>query len=599
MWIIFFLLSVCVFALSVVVAIFYGMKRRRYRVTPLHILLIGVFLADFLAIFPPYYLTVLEGNGILKSIFMVFHDTLQLFTINNDFSLILGQVSGLSEIQQNFYTVYVAFLYAFTPILTVGFGLSLLKNLSAYWKYLFAFRTDVYVFSHWNEKAAALASSIVKKDKRAAILLTSRTKETEEDEELNRLARAVGSIDFASDICDLKLNLHSRASRISFFFIKETSSENVEAAITTLKNYKDRKDTFLYVFSNVTAHEAILNSADQGKALVRRVNSMQSLIQMFLFKKGMEIFRSAKTDEQGVKRISIALVGFGSYGAEFLRALPWYCTQPGYQTEIHVFEKNKDNLSSFEALYPDLNYAHSPSFLDSAFYSIHFHAISADCVEFAEYIESHTFTFALIITGENDRNLRISLRMRTLFARKGESPLIYTRISNPVLSDCSAELYTLDGKHRYDIRLIGSFEDTYSYESIIDSDWQRSGLKTNNMYLQRGIQEDHLSKEEYMQLLEKNNFRFWRNEYLYAQSISQAIHSAALLELSPHIDTVQAWWEDNWEPEIGGRLDRARWTTFMYAQGFTYQSGPANHLTMAHRLLPKNDEEKRQYLTAF
>lgn len=599
MWITFFLLSVCIFALSVFLATFLGLQRKKYRITPLHILLIGVFLADFLAIFPPYYLSVLKGNGILKSIFMVFHDTLQLFTINNDFSLILDYVSGLTHFEQNLYTIYVAFLYAFTPILTVGFGLSFFKNVSAYWKYLLSFNTNVYVFSHWSERAAALAKSIVEKDKRATIILTSRTKETEENEELRNLAMSVGSIDFATHIVDLKLNFHSANKTISFFFMKENTAENVQEGITTLKRYKDRPKSFLYVFSNVTAHEVILNSADQGFAIVRRVNSMQSLIHMFLYKKGMEIFKSAKTLDNGEKRISIALVGFGSYGAEFLRALPWFCTQPGFKTDIHVFDPSQSNFSSFQALYPELNYSHSPSFIQDAFYSIHFHAMSADSVEFAEYIENNSFTFALVIAGENDRNLRIALRLRTLFARKDESPLIYTRISNPILSDCCADLYAVNKKNPYNIRLIGSIEDTYSYESIIESDWQRLAQRINHQYLEEGVKDCHLADEEMDRIVTESNYRFWRNEYTYSQSISQAIHAAMLAELHPGLSTVWNWWSPTWEPEIGGLLDRARWTSFMYAQGYTQAEGACNHLVMSHRLLPKDDAEKREFLRAF
>ena len=599
MWITFFLLSVCVFVLSVTFAVLLGMQRKRYRITPLHILLIGVFLADFLAIFPPYYLTVLEGNGILKSVFMVFHDTLQLFTINNDFSLILDYVTGLTEFEQNLYTIYVAFLYAFTPILTVGFGLSFFKNLSAYWKYLFSFHTNAYVFSHWNEKAAALARSIVAKDKRATIILTSRTKETEENEELCNLAMSVGSIDFVTNIVDLKLNFHSKSKKISFFFIKESPADNVEEGITTLKRYKDRRGTFLYVFSNVTAHEVILNSADQGEAIVRRVNSMQSLIHMFLYKQGIEIFKSATTLDNGEKRISIALVGFGSYGAEFLRALPWFCTQPGYKTEIHVFDPSSSNFSSFQALYPDLNYAHSPSFFADAFYSIHFHTISADSLEFTEYLQRHSFTFALVITGENDRNLRISLRLRTLLARKEEFPLIYTRISNPVLSDCCNDLYAFNGIHRYNIRLIGSIENTYSYESIIESDWQKLAQRINYQYIEEGVKDCHLADGEMDRMVMESNFRFWRNEYTYSQSISQAIHTAILAELYPSLSTVHNWWEPGWIPETGGLLDRARWISFMYAQGYSHTENRSNHLSMAHRLLPKDEAEKREFLKAF
>ena len=596
MWTIFTILSVLVLLLSILLAVWRGIQRKRYRISPLYILLVGVFLADFLALFPPYYLTVLEGNGILKSLFMVFHDTLQLFTINNDFSLILEHVKGISQTQRNLYTVYVAFLYAFTPILTVGFGLSFFRNLSAYWKYIFCYNSNVYVFSHWNRKAAALAKSIIEKDKHAVILLTSRTKEADENEELNRLARAVGSIDFASHICNLKLKFHNKDRNFSFFFIQENSAINVKEAVTALKNYKKRPHTSFYVFSNVNAHESILYSADSGEVIVRRINSMQSLIYMFLFGKGMEIFESATVDEMGVKRISIALIGFGSYNTEFLRTLPWFCTQVGYATEIHVFEPDSSKFSSFEALYPDLNYVHSPHYLQDAFYSIHFHAFNTDSLEFSNYITGHHFTFALVITGDNDRNLRISLRLRTLFSRKEEFPLIYTRISDPILSDCCKELYVRGNEKCYDIRLIGSLEETYSYTAIIESSLHAYARKINNQYVVPARKADGqaLSEEELRVLHEKSDAVFWSDEFIYSHSMSTALHHVTIEKLYPEGST-------NTKPpiEVQSHLEFSRWVTFMYTQGYAYVPNQRDPLSLAHKRLPKNYEERKDFLTRF
>jgi hypothetical protein len=234
-----------------------------------------------------------------------------------------------------------------------------------------------------------------------------------------------------------------------------------------------------------------------------------------------------------------------------------------------------------------------------AFYSIQFHALNADSLEFSEFLQHHSFTFALVITGENDRNLRISLRLRSLLARKEEFPLIYTRISNPVLSDCCSDLYAFNGRHTYDIRLVGSLEATYSYESIIESDWQKLAQRINHQYLEEGAKDWHLADGEMDKMVMESNFRFWRNEYTYSQSISQAIHSAILAELYPSLSTVHNWWEPGWIPEMGGLLDRARWISFMYAQGYAQAEGACNHLTMGHRLLPKDDAEKREFLKAF
>jgi len=535
LWTVFTFCSMAVLVLTLILSVIRGSQRMGHKINALHILLIGVFLANFLLLFPPYYNTVLAGNGLVNSLFMVFHDTLVLFTLGSDFNSVLETyAAAIPAWLQTTYTVYGLFLYAFTPLLSAGFLLSFFRNASAYWKYIFNYTKDVYVFSEMNEKTVALALDIIKRDRGASIIIAGQKKKDDEED----LSGALGAITFSKNVYEINLTMHSKHSRICFFYIKDDASVNMEDAFFSLERYKERTNTEFFIFSPAEEHDSILNSVDTGKVIVRRVNSMQSFVHMFLYKEGKELFDTAEYMSDGRRRISIALVGFGAYGREFARVLPWYCSQQGFVTEIHIIEKFDEPMATFRGSYPSLNYTDSDSFDPNCPYSITFHPVNVETEQFAKDAETiSSFTYALVLTGDDDRNLRIAIRLRTLFRRLGTCPIIRTRVYNSTMSYISSELKNHNGQN-YDIRMLGSLQETYSYESVIDSEWSTH------------------AKEE---LKTYNTPERWKFEYYHTTAITHAIYKKTALMLC--IDT---------EGEEFKKYYHDSWCAYMYARGYTF-----------------------------
>ena len=96
----------------------------------------------------------------------------QLFSADSDYTGVFaemhaalsntaGDLSSANEVFFGIYRAIYVLLYAFAPILTLGVILSIFKNLVAKSIYHANYFSDVYIFSELNERALALASSIV------------------------------------------------------------------------------------------------------------------------------------------------------------------------------------------------------------------------------------------------------------------------------------------------------------------------------------------------------------------------------------------------------------------------------------------------------
>ena len=502
----------------------------------------GVFAAGFLVLFPPYYTSVLAGNGILNSLLIVFHDTLRLFTAEADYGLIFDNLKELSDFERSLYTVYSAFLYAFTPLLSLGFLLSFFRGVASYWKVLIHYLSNIYVFSEINEHSVALIESIIEKDKDALIVFADN--KNEDDSVVDSAIEKLGIIRIKRYICELRFPLHSKNTRTSYFFIGDNYGMNVSESVITAKNAA--KGTHLYVFSNYEEHDAVLTSADrdEGNVTIHRINTMAELVNMFLYKDGAEMFKNAIPNEKGEKIIRIGIIGLGTYGREFTRNLPWFTSHKGYRTEIHVFEKNPASSSSFMALYPDLNYTDKKT---ETSYFIKFHECDVESLEFAELMKnSEPFTYFIVTTGDDDRNMRISFRVRSLCRRFGSSPLIRTRIYNPIISSFSADLKN----HKdmpYDIRLLGSLNETYSYEAIIENEWSKNALMAQTTWAFNEADKKRLERVY-------NNYEYYR-----ASSLAYTTYKKTLTELEIELSEEEEHY-----------YEHQRWCNFMYAHGYTY-----------------------------
>lgn len=438
--------------------------------------------------------------------------------------------------------------------MTFGFLISFFKNLSAYLRYIGCFFNEIYIFSELNEKSLALGADIKHYHRTAKIVFTDVFENNDEvTYELIERARELNVICFQKDILAINFKLHYVKSPITFFTIGEDETENIEQSSRLIKDYRDRENASLFVFSTRIESELLLTKADKGKMKVRRVNEVRALINRILYEDGNKIFEHAIQVSDQEKKISAVIIGMGQHGTEMLKALTWFCQMDGYRVQIDAF--NLDPLAGdrFEASAPELmsDKYNGVSIPGEAEYTIHIHpGLDVTTKSFADKLTNLTqTTYVLVSLGNDEMNIRTAIEMRMLFERMGIKPVIQAIMYSTDERKALMGITNYRGQS-YDIDFIGDIKSSYSENVIINSELEYEALKR---HLKWG-QEDE----------------FWRYEYNYKSSVASAIHMKARIicdipgaaksecELTPA------------ERKAIETLEHRRWNAYMRSEGYVY-----------------------------
>lgn len=595
-WIVFLILAAAIFAASAVWASV--MTRSKYKsgrfLTPSKILFVGVVLTA-IVLFIPIYANTFKQNecGIFETVVIAVHNMIRLFVVDGEFSFITDNIGDVAPWVFKGYTILFSVLFVLAPTLTFGFVLSFFKNVSAYRMYLSHFNSDIYIFSELNEKSLALATSIYNTDPKQRFIVFTDVFEREEEEnyELVEKAKELGAVCFKKDIVTVDFSAHSKKTNISFFTIGENHSENIGQALKLVEKFKDRENTHLYVFSTQVEAEILLANAFNGengeaKIKVRRVNEVRSLISRNLYENGYEkIFESAY-EADGVKEINAVVIGMGQHGTEMTKALAWFCQMDGYKVQINSFDTNEKAEEKFTSLCPELM---SPEFNGrfdiegEAAYKITVHSgVDVDTKNFDNIIDTlPKTTYVFVAMGNDEKNISISLKLRTLFLRKGIKPVIQTVVYNTEKKEALTNIVNFKNE-AYEIDFIGDMRSSYSDKVILGSDVEAVALDRHKKW----------GKEK----------EFWQFDYNYKSSVASAIHRK-MKELCgiPGIDKMPEEREESelWNLRI---LEHKRWNAYMRSEGYVYSGSddPASRNDLAkmhHCLVPferLSDKDKKK-----
>ena len=555
-------------------------KGRRF-LNPVNTLVISSFLAATVMFFPIYHEIFAEDPlRILKTFLLSVHNAIRLFIVDGEFTIILEHAPGTAAWIAEFYSIYAAILFVTAPILTFGVVLLFFKNMSAYRRYFLGFFKDVYVFSELNDRSYVLAESIRKSKKHALLLFTDVFESNEESSyELIEKARELSAVCFKKDILNINFKFHSKGSALSFFAIGENESENIDQALKLIADYRNRAGTNLYVFAGSADSELLLQSAEKGKVLVRRINDIRSLINRTLYDKGHRIFETARRSGD-VREINAVVVGLGRYGSCMVKALSWFCQMDGYKLTVHAFDRDPWAAKKFTAQCPELM---SPQYNGvripgEAEYSITVHpGLPAETDDFAKAIgDLPGATYLFVALGNDEDNLRTATWLRMLYERMGSHPLIQTVIFNAAQKEALQDIENYRGQ-KYDIDFIGDLKSSYSAEVILSSELESEALAR---HLRWGGEEE-----------------FWKFEYNYRSSVASAIHKKMKLQCGiPGIEKAVA---DRTVEELWAlrRLEHRRWNAYMRSEGYCYGS-VRNDLARTHPclvpfdMLSEKDQEK-------
>ena len=545
-----------------------------HRVSVPKALMVGIFFAA-LALYYPAQLANSENTllGSFVALMLSILGSMQIYAGAGDIGLIREGLSTLGESTIGiFYQVWAVILFVAAPVLSIGFVLSIFKNVFAGFKYVLSYYKDAYIFSDLNPKSFTLASDIKKKHPKAAIVFTNVTdKEDEGYAELVEEAQKLGAILFKKDILVAKLGNHSIYRNLYFFTISENQEENLNQALKLIDRYKCRENVHIYVFSTKLESELLLAANDKGKVKVRRVNEVRSLINRNLYESGVEnIFQSARDNGDGTKTISAVVVGMGLHGTEMVKALAWYGQMDGYDLKITAFDKNPLAEDRFTALAPELlaKEHNGVAVEGDAKYTIAVHSgVDIDAASFAKTISAITdATYVLVALGNDDANISAAVKIRMYFERIGIKPVIQTIVYN------SEQKAALDGiknfkGQTYDIDFIGDIETSYCEDVILGSAVELEAL---SRHLSGGYPED----------------AFWNYEYNYRSSIATTIHYYARIACGiPGAGKLDSELTDE-ERDILEILEHKRWVAYVRGEGYIENETRNDLAKMHNNLVP-------------
>lgn len=557
MWVIFFVLSVFALVFMAVIPFFVnnctpGSKRK---VGLFNCLFAGVFISAFFVFLPIHILS--ADNTLLgfwRIVLLSVFNSMQVFAIGCDFGIIRDSMIYCPDWFDVWYQLWAAILFVLAPVFTFGFVLSLFKNISAYFQYLFAFFKDAYIFSELNEKSLTLAKDIKSNNKKAAIVFTDVFEDNSENSyEMIDSAKSIGAICFKKDILVVNFKKHSRNKSLSFITIGIDESENLTQALKLIENYNSRNNTNLYVFSTKTESEILLTAVDKGFIKVRRINEVKSLVYRIIYEEGNILFESAREISCNLKKISAVVVGMGCHGTEMVKALAWYCQMDGYKLEINAFDKDDLAADKFACIAPELmsDKYNGIDFEGEAQYKITVHSgVDVDTITFADKIkEISDATYVIVALGNDDSNIKTAVNLRMYFERMGIHPVIQAIVYNSQQKKALTGITDFSGKE-YDIDFIGDMESSYTEDVIIDSDLENEALSRHKKW---GAVES-----------------FWNYEYNYRSSLASAIHMKARINcgISGASKAEDDLTDD--EKNIIAALEHRRWNAYMRAEGFVF-----------------------------
>ncbi|MBR7133796.1 MAG: hypothetical protein IKD04_09730 [Clostridia bacterium] len=606
-WLSFFIISLAVFAASVLFAIFrFRAKYKSGRIlTPIRILFGGVIVSSFLLFIPIYGEAFAAYNCSPFETFLIsIHNMIRLFVVDGDFTFVTQNLAESIGWLEYGYSILFSVLFVVAPLLTFGFVLSFFKNVLAYIRFAVNYRSDIYIFSELSEKSLSLAKSILSANGRTnengepiknrfAVFTDVFEKEEERSFELIEKARELGAICFKKDIVTVNFTVHSKGGWLHFFTIGEDHSENINQGLKLVTRYKNRDNTKLYVFSTQAEAEPLLSRAfadggDEIKIKVRRVNEVQSLISRTLYDSGFEnIFESAvENPETGAKDISALVVGMGKHGAEMTKTLAWFCQMDGYRVRISAFDADPDAELKFRSLCPELmdERFNSNSTVDGeAKYEISiFSGVDVTTKTFDDMIcAMPQVTYVLVALGNDELNISVAMKLRMLFERSGINPKIQAIVYDTDKSNALKGITNFKSKS-YDIEFIGDRDTAYSESVIIDGEVEMAALSRHR--------DDYGGTEA----------QFWQYDYNYKSSVASVIHKKMKKKCKMagiEKPVSQRTDEEKWALR---KLEHCRWNAYMRSEGYCYAPkrndlAKNHHLLIPFDALPLSEQEKDDY----
>ena len=602
----------CAVLFAVLVFIWVRARQKKLLfIKTIYLWIAGVFLSALILLIPLYTRELgTQENAGIRALISSFHQALQMFTLDVDRDIIAKLNVADDLWSHTAYWILSAELII-APVLTLAFAISLFENISGILRYRISFTRDAYVFSELNEQSLALAKSVKQSDRRCVIMFTDVSRDNKHKDE----AKTINAIIQQDDIQTVRLGTHGSGRKLNLFAIAEKEADNHTQALKLIDKYAGRENTRLYVFSARIECELLLNQKDAGKIVIRRINTVQSLIYSHLYNHGYSLLKAADETAGGslpqacragkLTKVHCLLIGMGQHGTEMLKALSWFGQMPGYEMVIDAYDIDTHAEEHFAAICPELmshNRNRPDLCYDDASYSINIHdGVDVRTPEFENELRSmKDVCYVLVALGQDDANILTAVKLRTLFAsesgRGGKLPIIETIVYQT--GEARALQTAAKGNGRgtgmadysgtpYHIHFIGSIDDLYSVDSVIHPD------------LEKEIEKYHSHWETTVAAVARSKMKLHKYAYYYRSSYSALVHVHTLVQVLADRG-IMPYNLDERKEELN-MLEHCRWNAYMRSEGYRYAE-KTNRLGKQHQdLVPfsrldEKEKDKDDYL---
>lgn len=616
-------------------------KSRRYRgsglIAPQTILIGGTFLTA-LALF--FGLDCLNGpeNGFWMRTALALHKAIRIFVVDLDVNEYLFAKMDAFKVKDTMteyigsglFKLFIGGLFVFAPCLTFEFFLSFFSDTRSHAQLIRSMMKDKYIFSELNEKSITLAESIQAaewsgKDKaRRKIVFAGVDREMrEQNDALIERAKLIGAILCKRDVSAIKFGAIDRMAgkirkaaaslpgkkreecRLAFFAIGEDRADNVKVAAQIREDYRNRKNTTLYIFSSAIEAEMFASSKMDETIEIRCVNEARSLVYRTLYDMetarketgAQDLFDKAAQDGP-VKTITAVIVGLGALGQEMLKTLAWFCQMDGYRVKIHAFDREASAESRFRAACPELMEKSGAVQNDEgdAKYEITIHSeADVESAEFAREVGALTgATYVFVALGSDEANIAAAVRLRRLFKQAGINPVIHAVVGNPDKAQIVSGCRNFRGME-YGIQSVGDMRTQYSEGVILNSELEEEALKIHIKY-GKSAAFDSMTADEQAAETERLRKQFYAYEYFYRSSLASALHLKARIACGLQGEGAE---EDERKLSI---LEHCRWNAYMRTEGYRFSGSldrkSRDDMAKLHNLmvpfgeLPPEEQEK-------
>ena len=628
-----------------------GRKAKRV-LSPIHVYTIGVFCSVMSIFIPIYYTCYNFGDNCtyIRPILLAFHNTLRIFILDADFDIVVTSLKGQNVILRVCFSAYSAFLYVIAPFLTFGNVLSLFKNIKGEIRYKWHKRKKHYIMSELNEKSIALARSIYNKQKDIVIVFADVFEQNQEyDYELLTQAYDINAICLKKDVSHI--DFFNKKCDVEVFLIGNDESENVSQAvkITTELNKKNSKyNVKVFVFSTKPSAAYIIDSIKYDNLLkhasehgygedcfrLRRIDERHQLIWNTVPK--MELFNLAARNDN---TLPVLIVGFGSYGIELFKTLVWYCQFEGYKLQISIVDKRGKNTEDKNCIESVIN-RESPELLKKngsvpgsddqydikIFPGVDVLTADLDELFLFEGTDSEKASMvnrlkatnlAFVSLGDDDINIEVSIRLRSLFDRigeikankdfdwKDENVEIYSVVYDDQKSSILYNEYVTDSKshlllnHKdvpYHIHFIGGMSAQFDYNNIYDAELEKCAYEHHRGWV--NVEEaiyNEWKKTGDKEKLENHEWYFWgekneeaatnarkkyeQYEYYRLSSIAKELYqreirkNSTLLSQTACLETEKLQTCKCKNCIRRKRSEHMRWNAYTRVTGYSYNNG--------------------------